>query len=98
MRRSSVVAIAALMAAVALTGLPAPAGSTPRSTPRALQAATLTSVSIPASASAPAAAGPVANTQGGRDALREVVLIEPGRAPSAPGRRPRVEQPDPSAA
>jgi hypothetical protein len=93
MRRSLVVAIAAIMAAVALTGLPAPPGSAPRSLPRAVQAATLTSVSIPATASAPAAPGSTVVAPVREGVLREATFVEPGRAPKVPARRPRVDQP-----
>jgi len=93
MRRSLVVAIAATMAAVALTGLPAQVGSQSRSLPRALQAATLTSVSIPALASAPAAPGSTRVAHVPEGVLREATFVEPGRAPKVPHRRPSVDQP-----
>jgi hypothetical protein len=96
MRRSLVVAIAAMMAAVALTGLPAPAGSQSRTLPRALQAATLTSVSIPATASAPAAPGSTGIARVPEGVLREATFVEPGRAPKAPKHRPTVTQPETS--
>jgi hypothetical protein len=92
MRRSSVVATAALMAAVALAGLPPPAGSRTPSVPRVLQAATLTSVLVPAIAPAPAAEGSSGVAHAGAD-LVEARFIEPGRAPKAPARRPQVAQP-----
>jgi hypothetical protein len=90
-----VVAIAAIMAAVALTGLPAPAGSETRTPPRTLQAATLTSVTIPASVTTPRVDGSSALApipDGG--ALQEAVFVEPGRAPKIPARRGRVAQPE----
>ena len=92
MRRSSVVATAALMAAVALAGLPPPAGSRTPSVPRDLQAATLTSVIVPATAPALAARGStgVVPVQADLPASR---FVEPGRAPRVPARRPRVAQP-----
>jgi hypothetical protein len=93
MRRSVVVAIAAMMAAVALTGLPAPAGSQSRTQPRTLQAATLTSVSIPATASAPAAPGSPLVAPVPEAVLREAIFVEPGRKPKVPARRPTVAQP-----
>ena len=93
MRRSLVVAIAAMMAAVALTGLPAPAGSQSRTLPRALQAATLTSVSIPALASAPAAPGSTVVAPEPEDVLGEAIFVEPGRRLKVPARRARVDQP-----
>ena len=92
MRRSSVVATAALMAAVALAGLPPPAGSTTRSEPKGLQAATLTSVLVPATAPAPAATGSSDDASAGPDLL-DAAFVEPGRAPKAPARRPQVAQP-----
>ena len=52
MRRRSVVAIAALIAAFALAGLPVPAGSRTPSTVRDLEPAAFTSVTIPANAAA----------------------------------------------
>jgi hypothetical protein len=92
MRRSSVVATAALMAAVALAGLPPPAGSTTRSVPRGLQAATLTSVLVPATAPASAAPGADDAARAEPDLL-EAAFVEPGRAPKVPIRRPQVDEP-----
>jgi hypothetical protein len=92
MRRSSVVATAALMAAVALAGLPPPAGSTTPSVPRGLQAATLTSVLVPATAPAPAATGADEAAPTTVDEV-DAAYVEPGRAPKVPARRPRVDQP-----
>ena len=58
MRRTPVVAAAALIAVVALAGLPAPAGSRTTSTQRAVEPASLTALTIPAlDAAAPEAAG-----------------------------------------
>jgi hypothetical protein len=92
MRRSLVVATAALMAAVALAGLPPPAGSTTPSVPRGLQAATLTSVLVPATA--PASAAPGADDAApAPPALGEAAFVEPGRAPKVPAHRPQVDQP-----
>ena len=92
MRRSWVVATAALMAAVALAGLPPPAGSRTPSAPRALQAATLISVLVPATAPAPAAPGSTGVASARAD-LQEARFVEPGRVPKAPARRPRITQP-----
>ena len=82
------------MAALALAGLPAPAESQPRSAPTVLQAATLTSVSIPASVpalaaqgSGEAAPGPVSGA-----AVAEP-YVEPGRVPKTPRKRARMTQP-----
>jgi hypothetical protein len=92
MRRSLVVATAALMAAVALAGLPPPAGSHVPSVARGPQAATLTSVLVTATTPAPAAQGSsdVATT---REELLDAALVEPGRAQVAPKGRPSVVQP-----
>ncbi len=82
------------MAALALAGLPAPVGSQPRSEPRDLQAATLTALSIPASAPAPAAQGPRADALDpdlGQGAMAP--YVEPGRVPKSPRRRAQVAQP-----
>lgn len=94
MRRTPVVAIAALIAAFALVGLPAPAGSRTPSATRDLQPASLTSVTIPAAAPAQRARGSI------DDALQSAsrlsageTITEPGRPPAAPSRRPRVVQP-----
>jgi hypothetical protein len=98
MRRRAVVAAAALIAAVALIGLPAPAGSTSPSPERVLQAAAFVEGSVPsgAPASSPAAAldaGLRAEGFLGADTQ----LIERGRAPAAPASRPKVAQPAVSA-
>lgn len=79
------------MAAVALAGLPPPAGSTTPSVPRGLQAATLTSVLVPAIAPAPAATG--ADEAAPVDIELDAAYVEAGRAPKVPARRPRVDQP-----
>jgi hypothetical protein len=92
MRRSSVVATAALMAAVALAGLPPPAGSKTPSVPTEPQAATLTSVLVPATAPALAAPGSSDAAAARPDAL-EAAFVEPGRAPRAPRKRPAIAQP-----
>jgi hypothetical protein len=97
MRRGSVVAAAALMASVALAGLPPPAGSTTPSVPTGLQAATLTSVLVPATTPASAAPG----SSGAAPAPQTQVAtayVEPGRVPRAPGKRPRVGVPASGAA
>jgi hypothetical protein len=86
--------MAALIAALALAGLPGPVGSrTPSATP-ALQPATFTSVTIPATAPAQRAWGQsyVASDTLGAAAADEV-YIEAGSAPAAPASRPRVSQP-----
>jgi hypothetical protein len=93
-----VVAASALIAAAALIGLPAPAGSTVPSPARALQAAAFVQVPIPTGvpASLPAAAPDAA--------LRAVgflgddgQLVERGSAPAGPTARPSVTQPSVSA-
>jgi hypothetical protein len=93
MRRRSVVAIAALIAALALAGLPVPAGSMTPSPLRAVEPAAFKTVTIPAIA--PASAQGVFDAayrsagylgDGGR-------LVEPGSAPRSTAVRPRVDQP-----
>jgi hypothetical protein len=94
MRRRSVVAIAALIAAFALAGLPAPAGSTPPSTVREPAPAAFSRVTVPAATAAPAAGAVEAGaaSAGGRlDGT--TALTEPGAAPAVPTSRPRVAQP-----
>ena len=90
MRRSSVVAIAALIAAFALAGLPTPAGSTPPSTVREPAPGAFSSVTVPATTAAPdpgaAAAG--LGASGGR-ARGDDRVHRAGRAPAAPTSRPR---------
>jgi len=94
MRRRSVVALAALIAAFALVGLPDPAGSHTISATQGLQSASFTSVTIPAPAPAlrawgvsddPSAAAPEPST--------DETYVETGDAPAAPAGRPVVGQP-----
>lgn len=94
MRRESVVATAALIAALALVGSPGPAGSRSPSSPAVLEPAAFTSVVVPADTSAPRASGSP------DDALRSAgytgasgLLTEPGAAPKVPTSRPSVSQP-----
>jgi hypothetical protein len=94
MRRESVVATAALIAALALAGLPGPAGSRSPSSLVVLAPAAFTSVVVPADAPAQRASG---SPDG---ALRSAgylgasgMLSEPGAAPSVPTKRPKVSQP-----
>ncbi len=94
MRRRSVVAMAALIAAFALVGLPDPAGSHTPSAIQGLQAASLTSVTIPADAPARRAWGlsddvPAATPEPSADEI----YIEAGDAPVAPASRPVDSQP-----
>ncbi len=94
MRRRSVVAMAALIAAVALVGLPGPAGSHTPSATQGLQAASLTSVTIPANAPAPRAWGLSGDASAAAPAASgEERYHELGRAPVAPASRPVVAQP-----
>lgn len=94
MRRRMVVAGAALIAAFALAGLPAPAGSRSPSTGGDLQPADFTSLTISADAPAQRALGlpdAAARSEGyvtGIDAFSE-----PGKAPKAPASRPVVKLP-----
>ena len=94
MRRRLVVAAAVLIAAFALVGLPGPAGSRSPSMARDLAPAAFTSVMLSANAPAQRLPGSL------DDALRSVgflaasdTLTEPGQAPTAPTRRPKVKQP-----
>src|SRR5262245_581091 len=94
MRRKTVVAAAALIAAFALAGLPVPAGSRTPSTDRTLDQAAFTSVTIPADAAALSAPGafeaaevPVSHV------TPEDTFLEPGAAPDGPTARPKVTQP-----
>lgn len=95
MRRRSVVAIVALIAAFALIGLPVPAGSSAVSTSRAVEPApfstfNLSAVRAPAPAS-PGVVDPAFRSAGyGTSSTR---YLEPGSAPDAPTGRPRVDQP-----
>ena len=94
MRRRSVVAIAALIAAFALAGMPAPAGSTAPSIAREPAPAAFTTVTVPADA-------PALRARGTLDAARRsdghldpgTAFLEPGAAPSVPMSRPTVDQP-----
>ena len=94
MRRRSVVAIAALIAAFALAGLPVPAGSTPPSTVRDPAPGAFLNVTVPAMTAAPgpgAAAAGVGSPGGRLDPT--TALTEPGEGPAVPTSRPRVTQP-----
>ncbi len=94
MRRRSVLAMAALIAALALVGLPVPAGSHTTSAAQDPQSASFTSVTVPAGAPALRAWGvsgdaPADATPPPTDEL----YVETGNAPSAPAARPVVGQP-----
>jgi hypothetical protein len=94
MRRRSVVAIAALIAVIALTGLPAPAGSTSPSTAREPAPAAFSTVTIPASAQAKQATGLVDDARRSASYVApDAAFAEPGDAPSVPAARPMVDQP-----
>ncbi len=94
MRRRSVVATVALIATIALVGLPVPTGSRAISATRDLQPAAFTSVIIPADASALSAWGSF-------DEAAEPVAVatadqpyeEPGDAPAPPVARAKTDQP-----
>jgi hypothetical protein len=94
MRRRSVVATAALIAAIATAGLPVPAGSRTPSAARELVPAAFTSITIPATA-------PALDAPGLSDAApvlsgtltADSTFIEPGDAPDGPTSRPQVDQP-----
>jgi hypothetical protein len=95
MRRRSVVATAALIAALALAGLPVPAGSRTPSASRAVEPVALTMITLPAvdapARAAPGALDPAARSAGFGDAT--VPFVEPGKAPEGPTKRPAVDQP-----
>lgn len=94
MRRRSVVATAALIAALALAGLPGPAGSRSPSTARDLAPAAFTSVIVPADAPAQRASGALDGALRSAGYLAAAdTLTEPGEAPTAPTKRPKVKQP-----
>ena len=98
MRRRSIVAIAALIVAVAMVGLPAPAGSTAPSPVREPAPGAFSSVTVPAGglASGGAAAGvALAPAVAGR-VERTTAFTEPGDAPAVPSSRPTVDQPVPA--
>ncbi len=94
MRRRSVVAIAALIVAFALAGLPTPAGSTPPSTVREPAPGAFSSVTVPAMTAAPdaGAAAPGVASLGGRIEAT-TAFGDPGDAPAVPTSRPSVDQP-----
>jgi hypothetical protein len=94
MRRRTVVAVAALIAAFALAGLPVPAGSRTLSTDRNLDQAAFTSVTIPADAAALSAPGALdAAAEAPGHIAPDDAFLEPGAAPDSPTARPRVHQP-----
>lgn len=95
MRRRSVVAIAALIAAVALAGLAAPAGSRSPSAAAAPAPSAFSDLTLPANAAAPTAAPDEAALRSEGYLGEGVALTEPGGAPSIPATRPRVDQPAP---
>jgi hypothetical protein len=89
-----VVAAAALIAALALAGLPGPAGSRTPSTARTLAPAAFTTIIIPTESPGPGASGLADAAQRSAGFLDSAgVLVEPGSAPAAPSQRPTVRQP-----
>jgi len=94
MRRRTVVAGTALIAALALAGLPVPVGSQAPSSVRDVATAAFTSVVISADAPAPRAGGlldPALDSAGALSATD--VFVEPGKQPKVPRSRPVVRQP-----
>ncbi len=99
MRRRSVVAGAALIAAIALAGMPVPVGSWQSAESGNLAPAAFTLVNVPAdvpaleaqgrAAATPDPAGATASTA----ASTEAPYVEPGVAPGGPAARPAVDQP-----
>jgi hypothetical protein len=97
MRRRPVVAMAALIAAFALVGLPDPVGSRSPSATRGMQAVSFTSVIIPADAPALRARGlssDASDASAAGDPAAGETYTETGTAPAAPASRPVVGQPD----
>jgi hypothetical protein len=98
MRRRSVVAIAALIAAFALAGLPAPAGSTSPSPASEPAPAAFTTVTIPANAPALRALGSTDDARRSEGFVPPAAAFaEPGDAPTVPVLRPSVDQPQAAA-
>jgi hypothetical protein len=94
MRRRSIVAIAALIVAVAMVGLPAPAGSTVPSPVREPAPGAFSSVTLPAAASgASGAAGVAVALPAAGRVEATTAFTEPGDAPAVPSSRPNVDQP-----
>jgi hypothetical protein len=94
MRRRSVVATVALIATLALVGLPVPSGSRAISATRDLQPAAFTSVIIPADASALSAWGHSSDaSEPAVTATADQPYAEPGDAPAPPVARPKIDQP-----
>ncbi|MEI7745260.1 MAG: hypothetical protein WCK58_16110 [Chloroflexota bacterium] len=94
MRRRTVVAGAALIAAVALAGLPGPAGSQSPSAPSDLAPAAFTTVTVNGDSPAQRALGTLdAGLRSDGYVSGVDSFSEPGRAPRAPSKRPMVDQP-----
>jgi hypothetical protein len=94
MRRRSVVAFAALIAVFALTGLPAPAGSTVPSAAREPAPAAFSTVTIPAQAQASAAEGLVDGVPSPASYVGpDAAFAEPAGDGAVPAARPKVDQP-----
>jgi hypothetical protein len=99
MRRRLAVAVAVLIAAFALAGLPAPTGSTSPSAPRDVQPAAFTALTVSASAREPGAADvPDAGLRSDGYLSAAARFLEPGKALKVPRSRPRVAQPATSSA
>ncbi len=94
MRRRTVVAAAALIAVVALAGLPDPAGSRSISTSLALGPVAYSTVTIPANALNNSVPGEVdAALQQAGKATSDAGFVELGAVPDGPTARPRADQP-----
>lgn len=90
--------MSALIAAAALIGLPAPAGSTAPSPARVLQATAFTPVQMSTNALASPPAGELDAALRASGFLGDgTALVERGSAPTSPTRRPTVAQPSVSA-
>ncbi len=93
MRRRSVVAVATLIAAFALIGLPVPVGSRSSSPSRDLRAAAFTALTIPGDTPASSALGALDPAFRADGFLGDAGLVEPGSAPKPPSSRPSVVLP-----
>jgi hypothetical protein len=98
MRRNLVVATAALIASVAVAGLPGPAGLGTTGTSGDQQPAAFTSIVISGDSAVPGSPGPLDGALRSAGFLDvEGALVEPGAAPTGPTKRPTVNQPSTSA-
>jgi len=95
MRRTTVVVAAALIAALALAGLPAPAGSRTSSTERAVELAAFSTLNVPAvNAPTREVSGVVDSAKRSAGYLApDAELVDPGTPPVVTAERTKVAQP-----